>query len=208
MNDGLVQLLWATNLAEAFSLSIPISQEASLVPVGNWILDDSTLINLMCKWRTDNKESFFAQIEPDPYSMRAYLTSQNITDNRNLLFIIFVSGQTLGHLGLSRISGSRAHLDQVMKAVPKNFPSKQLGLMESSIQAPANWSATVLHLKALELEVISSNVQAIKLYEKCIFLLVETIPLRTVVTDSGVRLIEDTSIGNPKSYKHVMQLEL
>lgn len=208
MNDGPVQHLKPTTLAEAFSLSIPISQEVSLVPVGNWILDDSTLIDLMCKWRTNNKESFFAQIEPDAYSMRAYLISQSIKDNRNLLFIIFASGKTIGHLGLSRISGSTAHLDQVMKATPKNFPSKQPGLMESSIQALANWSATILSLKELKLEVISSNVPAIKLYKRCKFVLRETIPLRTVVTDSGVRLIEDTSSMDPESYKHVMQLEL
>ena len=208
MNDGPVQNLKATTLAEAFLLSIPISQEVSLVPVGNWILENAILINLMCAWRTDNKESFFDQIEPDAESMRDYLTSRSIGDNRNLLFIIFASGQPIGHLGLSKISGSTAHLDQVMKAIPKNFPSKHPGLMESSIKVLANWSAITLGLKVLKLEVISSNVAAIRLYEKCKFVVRETIPLTTVVTESGVRLIEDASNKNPASYKHVMQLEL
>lgn len=196
------------SMDEALAESIPIGQDASLVPVGRWILENSILINLMCEWRAENKESFFAQIEPDAESMRDYLTSRSIRDNRNLLFVIFASGQPTGHLGLSRISGSTAHLDQVMKARPKNIQSKHPGLMESSIKALANWSATFLGLKLLKLEVISSNVAAITLYERCKFVLRETIPLTKVVTESGIRLIEDTSSKNPESYKHVMQLKL
>lgn len=196
------------SMDEALAKSIPIRRDTSLVPVGRWILENSILINLMCEWRTENKESFFAQIEPDAESMRDYLTSRSIRDNRNLLFIIFVSGQPIGHLGLSQISGSTAHLDQVMKAIPKNFPPKHPGLMESSIKVLGNWSAITLGLKVLKLEVISSNVAAIKLYEKCKFVLRETIPLTKVFTESGIRLIEDTSSKNPELYKHVMQLEL
>jgi RimJ/RimL family protein N-acetyltransferase len=208
MTNDRVQKLKATTLVEALSYAIPVSQDVSLVPVGVWVLDDPKLVNSMCKWRAEHKKSFFAQIEPDADSMISYLSAHSIQNDRNLLFIILATGEPIGHLGFSQISENIAHLDQVMRAIPKDSDSKYKGLMESSIRELANWGAVVLGLEVLRLEVISSNAAAIKLYEKCKFVLQEVIPLKKEITKGGIRLIENEQNKISEVYKHVMQLNL
>lgn len=208
MTASSIKDLKASTTAGAFSRSIQISQDIDLVPVGDWILNDSNLVSLMCKWRAENKESFFAQIEPDTRSMLNYLETYSIGDERNLLFIIFSGPHPLGHLGLSNINGQSANLDQVMNGFRSNSEPKIKGLMQSAILALADWGRETLGLRNLNLEVISTNGPAIKLYEKCNFLLTQKIPIKARLTSDGVFLDEDKSLQHSDHHKLLMRLEL
>ncbi len=203
-----VQDFKVSSRAEAFTRSIQISQTVHLVPVGNWILHDNNLVSLMCKWRAENKESFFAQIEPDTRSMLNYLETHSIRDERTLLFIIFSEGHPLGHLGLSHIKDGSASLDQVMKGVRENSESRNKGLMKSAVMALIDWSRSNLGLSVLHLDVVSSNDSAIKLYEKCNFVVTQKFPLKAIQTAGGVFLKEENALENSTLHKLSMRLEL
>lgn len=208
MTSAAIQSFKASTDTEALVHAIQISQDLVLVPVGTWILKDDNLVNLMCKWRAENKESFFAQVEPDTRSMLNYLETQSIRDEQNLLFIIFFAGQPLGHLGLSQIKGESANLDQVMKGIKRKSEPNIRGLMQSAILALVHWGRVTLGLTSFKLEVISSNGPAIKLYEKCNFLVTQKIPVRPRLTSEGIFLEEDKGLEKPDLYKIIMRLEL
>jgi RimJ/RimL family protein N-acetyltransferase len=203
-----VQDLKVSSMAEAFTFSIQINEAAHLLPVGKWILEDNKLVGLMCKWRAENKESFFAQIEPDIRSMMNYLESRSIRDDRTLLFIIVSGGHPLGHIGLSQIKEGSASLDQVMKGVRKYSDSRSKGIMQSAITALIDWSRATLGLNVLHLEVVSSNHSAIELYEKCNFVITQKIPVKAIQTVNGVFLEEDKTLVDSKLKKLSMSLEL
>ena len=203
-----VQDFKVPSMVEAFAHSIQINQTLHLVPVGNWILHDTNLVSLMCKWRAENKESFFAQIEPDTRSMLNYLETQSIGDERTLLFIIYSEGHPLGHLGLSHINDGSASLDQVMKGVRENSESRTKGLMKSAVMALIDWSRSNLGLSVLHLEVVSSNDSAIKLYEKCNFVVTQKFPVKATQTTDGVFLQEENAQENSTLHKLSMRLEL
>jgi RimJ/RimL family protein N-acetyltransferase len=159
----------AISLESAVSKSISLSNGFSLVPIGAWILDDLETVDKMSSWRSTAKDSFFSQVDSSVDSMLWYLREYSIGDPNRILFLIRKGDSFLGHLGLSRVRTGRAEIDNVMKSQDK----------ESTIQSAQfltifnefiEWASVNLGISLFSLQVVSSNIPAIKLYRRAGFI--------------------------------------
>jgi RimJ/RimL family protein N-acetyltransferase len=161
---------------QALENKILVDQATSLVPVGPWITGEESLVELMVAWRTSAKEMFFAQINPTPASMKTYLSNNAIGKDDRILFMVQFQEQFVGHIGLSGISAGVAHIDQVMKS-----PNPQLelpkGIMSKSFAALTEWGNSQLGISKYVLEVVSSNKNAIRFYQRLGFEILLSEPL-------------------------------
>lgn len=176
---ALIGQLKSLSFSDARSEAIPLLShpEIFLVPVGNWIMHDSTLIEQFSRWRALASEMFFARFPESTESMRNYLRNVSVGNPRFILFLMMDnSGNSYGHIGLANIDGYRAEIDQVMKAPGIRLP----GLMADVVLTLSQWSVTALRLRELELKVISFNERAIALYEKTGFRITAQHHLKTV----------------------------
>jgi RimJ/RimL family protein N-acetyltransferase len=147
--------------AQKASLKVVDVGYFSLIPVGEWILNDTQLISEFARWRSMNSKMFFSQFPESVEGMREYLTDLSIGDSSYLLFVVFDDlGQALGHLGLKSVEGIVAEIDSVMKSPDCKIP----GLMDCCLKVLISFADRVLNLKELQLEVISYNTRAIDLY--------------------------------------------
>lgn len=151
-----------------------ISAEVSLVPVGSWILNDKNLIRQMSEWRGRSMRAFHIQFDSTPGKTEGYLKDFSLGQDNRLLFMIEVSGNFAGHIGLAGITEDTAEVDNVMRGFTNTYP----GLMEASGCALADWSFSQLGLDTLFLRVLSDNHKAKALYERLGFVTTERNPLR------------------------------
>ena len=147
--------------AQNASLEVVGIGRFNLVPVGEWILNDSHLISELARWRSANSEMFFSRFPESVEGMRQYLTTSSIGHPSYLLFVVFDDlGQALGHLGLKLVGHRVAEIDSVMKS-PECTIS---GLMDCCLKVLISFAVRVLNVRELQLEVISYNTRAIDLY--------------------------------------------
>jgi RimJ/RimL family protein N-acetyltransferase len=125
----------------------------SLTPVGPWILDDDALIAKLEAWRELNKYSFFFIFDKNRDSLRDYIESHSIIDDKTILFLIENQfNESVGHIGLSKLKTQSVHLDNVLKS-----PQCPNGLMEIAIRRLVHWVFSELKLNSIELEVREDN---------------------------------------------------
>ncbi len=162
------------------SLLVPGTPGARLVPIGEWILTDTSLIQNFSTWRAHNRKMFFAQFPESFDSMQQYLTKYTVQNPAFLLFLIESNGgDPLGHVGLKLINAESAEIDSVMKSPS----SKTRSLMDSCLKTLIDFAADSLELMGLQLEVISYNTRAIDLYSQNGFSEIHRSPLHRIQSE-------------------------
>jgi RimJ/RimL family protein N-acetyltransferase len=162
------------------SLSVPGTHGVKLVPIGEWILPDSSLIQDFSTWRAHNRDMYFAQFPESIDSMQQYLSKYTVQNPALLLFLIEGGeGDPLGHVGLKLIDTESAEIDSVMKSPSNTTP----GLMDGCLKTLINFAADSLELMGLQLEVISYNTRAIDLYSKNGFSEIYRSPLHRIQSE-------------------------
>jgi RimJ/RimL family protein N-acetyltransferase len=162
------------------SLLVPGAHGVRLVPIGEWILTDTILIQDFSNWRAHNRNMYFAQFPESTDSMRQYLSKYTVRDPAFLLFLIESSeGAPLGHVGLKLINTKSAEIDSVMKS-PSNTTRS---LMDSCLKTLIDFAADSLELMGLQSEVISYNIRAIDLYSKNGFSEIHRSPLHRIQSE-------------------------
>ncbi len=132
-----------------------------LVPVGTWALH-SGLPALMAAWRNSATGAFLTEFLATPENAEAYLNRVWIQPVNSLLFVIKVGNAFVGHLGLANVTGTSAVIDNVMKG----DSASPRGLMKDAFRRVLEFGRDSLQIDRVELEVLSSNTRAIKLYEE------------------------------------------
>lgn len=165
---------------EALSASIKVTGaiEIQLLPVGEWILGDQQLVTLFTRWRAESRDMYFSQFPESVEGMRRYLIEKSIGSPSYILFVIEKNaGTPLGHIGLKLLTRSTAAVDSVMKAPECKIP----GLMDLCLKTLIDFAGTELEIKELQLEVVSHNTRAIKLYTSNGFKQFAVFPLQRIV---------------------------
>ena len=142
-----------------------VTGELSFQPVGLWILNEPSLIEMIATWREDNKNSFF-EVFPKSYAgTYNYLKRYSIEDPGRILFLLSHNGRFVGHAGLSNITKAEAHLDNILRG--SDLPP---GTMHESLSVLIKWATDQLGIKSFRLQVKKDNVRAIALYKKLGFI--------------------------------------
>jgi RimJ/RimL family protein N-acetyltransferase len=190
------------DLAEQWA--IPVTGSVRLVPIGAWILNHDQFIADMAYWRFTSRDSFFARFPLSPESFKTYLVDHSLSSQCNLTFAIMRnSAELVGHIGLSEVKFNQASIDAVMIS-PE---ARSGGLARLSLESLIDWSELTLSVTHFELEVLSSNAGAIKLYSRCGFEVSEVYPLKEV-SDGDMLLLKECGIenSNVEELKFVMSL--
>lgn len=185
---------------------IPIDDEVCLVPIGSWILSQSQYVEEMAIWRSESRSSFFARFPLSIESFRSYLRNHALENPRNVTFAVIRNGsELLGHVGLSSVNVHDATIDAVMIR-PE---SRSSGLAQSSLQTLINWARNTLSMSHFQLEVLSSNESAIKLYSRLGFEISSRHHLRAVV-DGDLTVLEECTLeqSDVEELKLIMSLVL
>ena len=96
---------------------------------------------------------------------------------------------------------STVRIDSVMKGVKKECP----GIMARIIEFLKDLCRDNLEAQFVDLVVLDDNARAIRLYEKCDFEVISSIPLRKVEHDGEINWVEDMSVEkSEKSFLHMM----
>jgi hypothetical protein len=177
-----------------------------LVPVGPWILGDLETISKLASWREKKMDSFFSDFEPTSNSMRDYLQEYSINKMDRILFLIRKNNDFLGHMGFASIGYGEAEVDNIMKSQDRsNTLSKSE--FECVFRKMLSWGSGSLGLREIKLQVVSSNLPAIKLYKKTGF--VETHAEDVEVSQDTTRLFHaEKNQLTPKKYRIWMRIIL
>ena len=205
-NVNLLQRMKQQDFAAAQQWSIHINDEVCLVPIGRWILSQVDYVTEMAIWRSESRDSFFARFPFSVESFSNYLMNHAIEDQHNVTFAVMQNdSELLGHVGLSSVNGHQATIDAVMIS-PRN---RSTGLAQVALQALINWASETLSVKHFNLEVLSSNEGAIKLYSRLGFEISSRRNLREVV-DGDLTILEECTFGesNVEELKFIMSLVL
>jgi RimJ/RimL family protein N-acetyltransferase len=166
--------------------------------------DSDETINLLTKWRNDNWywfDKFIATKE----STSIWLKNQVINNPDRILFLIFLNGEKIGHIGTFRYNESEnsAEIDNVLRGIRGCCP----GLMEYVTNKLISWMFSELKLSKIKLKVFSDNYKAINLYERCKMLTIGNIPLKREFNNQGWKWIPvKSSNGYAERYYSIMEI--
>jgi len=168
-------------------LRIPIKDKKQIVgflrPISQDLGDErDKYIDLLARWREENWRAYPTVFKVTKHGTEKWVQDQLIDrEDRILFMVIDLENQVIGHVGLSNFDFSKrsAEIDNVVRGLPDRSP----GIMTLALNALVEWSHSALGLRGLNLRVFLDNRRAIKLYERCGFKGVRTIPLHKVITD-------------------------
>ena len=152
---------------ESFNKSIKVlnsngSEIGKLIPVGNWILKDKKIINLLKSWRQKAMKMYFSQFESTYERTFEYLKSFSIKEEDRIFFLLYDDKSRLvGHIGVADIDGlyskeppgDSAQLDNLMRGVVGGEP-RLIYFAEVSL---LHWCFTNLCIKKSSLHALSYN---------------------------------------------------
>lgn len=187
-----IRALKRESYAEALAMSICESTESKfesnfkLIPVGNWVLTDSATISLIGNWRNRFNRFFLNQVNANYENASGYLAAKADPTTDSIIFLIKdPTDQTVGHIGLSNIDGESAELDNVLLGRSPGIEN----FMDSVENCLIEWANFHLGISYIHLRVLSFNLLAIQLHERCGFQMKESIPLR-LDEDNGYPVLE------------------
>jgi hypothetical protein len=175
-----IQAMKCANLAQAQARAIAVRNKAgeligTLVPVGNWILQDRPTIEAICAWRQAAMRMFLVQFDSSYARPYTSLKDLSIAQEGRLFFMLFdQSNQLIGHLGVSEVNGLGCELDNVMRAAKGGDPR----LIYYAEAALLDWCFDSLQVQTCSARVVSYNWMAIQLHEDIGFVAEETLALR------------------------------
>ncbi len=125
-------------------------QDFALLPVGKFLLEDFTTIDLLAKWRNINVNVYPSRFTATRDSTKSWLRDQIINSPNKILFLVVnAQGNPVGHIGLASINNP-AHsleIDNVARWVedlPRNTFSKCLNSL-------MQWAKNTMYIAAIGL---------------------------------------------------------
>lgn len=169
-----INVLKKNTFVEALGCSLEVVDSANnkiaeLVPIGNWALDDSTLLDSFSAWRQKFMQFFLTQFTASKESTSDYLKKQSIGHSNRIFFAIYTNDMLVGHMGLSNITDNCAELDNIIRGVSGGHAD----LMYFSEKALLKWAFSELKLNTIYAQVMSKNFMALLLHERFGFKLKE-----------------------------------
>ncbi len=154
-------------LEEAEVHGLQVSDELSLVPVGQWILSSQhrDIISQLVQWRNLHREHFFYQDAVDVTGTRRYLVNESVGRSNRVLFLLFQDGLALGCMGLSNVQAGCGEVDNVIRG----SENLHRPAMELALTSMVGWAFERLQLKNLTLRVRTENKRAKLFYGRCGF---------------------------------------
>jgi RimJ/RimL family protein N-acetyltransferase len=156
-----------------------------LRPMAAWCLEQPELIRHLTEWRKRNQMAFPSIFNVTFAGTLAWFKQRVVEDPERLLFGVFDAHDCLvAHAGLATFDWTTGdcEIDNVMRgddAAPK-------GLMTAVVRRLVAYAYQELGLQSVSLRVFGDNWRAIKLYQNCGFLPVESLPVECVFTATGV----------------------
>lgn len=177
-----------------------------LRPVDRAAADDPALVSALTEWRLRHRENFLSVFTPTARRTRRWL-AQSVLDapDRVLFLITDERGDSLGHIGLSRIDGPSAEVDNVLRGVDTGSSR----LMHFSHVALARWACEALGVEELFLRVFADNARAVASYARVGFRPVRVEPLIAVQVEPGETRYEPCPEGTtPNSERRLLTMVL
>lgn len=139
----------------------------TLVPVGQYILDDTELLGRLAHWRNTYVAAYPTRFTATVESTRVWLQNLILQSSRLLFMVNDSQGYIVGHLGLAGIDSTThtLEIDNVVRwsdQLPPNTFSRCL-------QSLVDWAHSTMYIEELTLCVFSSNLRAINFYQKKLF---------------------------------------
>lgn len=177
-------------LEESVISSIRVNESTFLVPVGEWILKEREIIEAMSSWRSNSMGSFFRRFKASPESMAGYLERHSVGEANRVLFLVKQADRFVGHLGFSAIEGSSAELDNVLKSL--NWLRREdSSSMRECLRSLIEWANGALSIENFSLMVLSTNSNAVEMYQKLGFSISQQVPVKLDPNCEWGSLIDD-----------------
>jgi RimJ/RimL family protein N-acetyltransferase len=181
--------------------ALPVTQYgrpiARLEPVTWRDARDDQAIGLLARWREAANVFFPSQFPVTVAGTQRWLMQQLLeVPDRLLLWVCGNDGKRLGHLGLFRFDFKTptVEIDNVVRGLEGAVP----GLMTAALETLLTWSFETLGMAEIYLRVLSDNVRALRLYERCGFREALRVPLARQEEGPVVRWVEvDSSYRGP-----------
>lgn len=166
------------NFEQATLLSVPVFDNsdnliAKLIPIGEWALEDSSLIQKFTRWRKVYMRFFLSQFEATEQRTKSYLEDQVIMQDDRVLFAIYANDTLTGHIGICNITDSSAELDNMIRGASGSNVDLMFYVERSCLQ----WAYKHLGVDTILARVISNNFLAKLLHERFGFILEKSTPL-------------------------------
>ena len=141
---------------------------------------------LIARWRNLHKDSFFTWFETTEDKTRAWIEGQYANNPSDIIFMIeTLQGKPFGHLSFYNFDYTQ-HICEYGRVL-RGFRIGPPGGMTLATKTALAWVFDVLNMEKVFLEVFSDNRDAISLYNRCGFHIVEEIPLQRVDYLDAVR---------------------
>lgn len=186
--------------------SIPVG-DFSLLPAGEYLLDDNEAIDALAKWRNINVDVYPSRFIATRDSTRRWLRQQVIDAVNKILFLVLdAQGKIVGHLGLSSIDNDShiLEIDNVARwhdDLPPNTFSNCLGAL-------IDWATSTMYVEGFILRVFSTNTRAINFYKKNHFVEFRVIQLTIdpSSTKDFIKLVESPEADNKDTCEMMLEM--
>ena len=169
----------------AVKLAIPVTDLSgdvigTLVPVGEWILNDAEKIEAIRTWRSKARRMFLTQLDSTYEQTWSYLQDVSIEQVNRLLFLLFDdTGKFVGHLGICNVTEDSCELDNLMRGASGGDPR----LVYFAEGAMLDWCFAPLGVSSAHVSVLSYNWMVIDLHKEVGFFESSRKALKKVVSD-------------------------
>ncbi len=167
----------------------------SLVPVGDWILEDKEKIGLICAWRQKAMLMSLTHFQSTYEKTYAFLQNFSVALENRLLFLIYDRDDSfLGHIGVANVNALSFELDNLVRGVSGGGPQ----LIYFAEITLLDWCFRNLGINYSNGKVLSYNWTALSLHEEVGYSVVEQIPLLRNEKDGNVAhefvSLDDTNV--------------
>jgi len=181
--------------------------EFSLVPAGQYLLEDYETIDRLAQWRNINVNVYPTRFKASRESTKRWLLNQIFNETSRILFLVVnAQGQTIGHMGLASIDSPihSLEIDNVARweeDLPPNTFSRCLNAL-------IGWARVTMYVEYFILRVFSSNGRAISFYSKNKFKEVKRTPMMIdqSSTEDFVKLVPCDESDNSDAIETMLEM--
>lgn len=151
----------------------------TLQPIDN---SDET-IKLLTMWRNQYWDGFLEKFTATEEGTKKWLMNQVVNNPDRILFMIFLNGEKIGHVGTNRYDEktNSAELDNMIRGVRNGYS----GLMRKIEIAMLEWMFSDLKLSSIGGRLWSDNYKMLNCHIKCGWLAIGVMPFKKVITSDG-----------------------
>jgi len=167
---------------------------------------DSEYVKLLTKWRNIHYKWFFSWVKVTHESTYGWLKQYYVPSPSDIIFFIEDKKYNkFGCMAVYNISANSCEVGRFMKG-DSNAPK---GGMTVALNSMLNWIYNNLKVDTVYLEVFESNIQAIKLYQRCGFVIKKRIPLEVIENDNtkSFQPIQDAQDSELTAHAFALQME-